>query len=244
MRHLRDKHMTYDRKVPMTKRGIKTWRHGDRFPGLHIYKSREENDRLEEVWDNTRGADEVLVIGEPRLSKDERMVLRLPPGMTVNPKLDPKSFLNDNEQAMAKVRMSLRKEEGHDKGVKSLRDMGLSQEDAEEQRDWEGWDEVDIEDEKFLEYKMYRELNEEQKLELEKKDARLRQFFDFRDKSINLGKKSINDSKLNSKISLPGQLQVIKEAYINVRKDRYDSIQKDFYRERTKKGKQPSNLTP
>ena len=196
------------------------------------------------MWDNTRVADEVLVIGEPRLSKDERMVLRLPPGMTVNPKIDPKSFLNDNEQAMAKVRMSLREEEGHDKGVKSLRDMGLSQEDAEEQRDWEGWDEVDIEDEKFLEYKMYRELNEEQKLELEKKDARLRQFFDFRDKSINLGKKSINDSKLNSKISLPGQLQVIKEAYINVRKDRYDSIQKDFYRERTKKGKQPSNLTP
>ena len=80
-------------------------------------------------------------------------------------------------------------------------------------------------------------------LDLEKKDATLRQVYNCKDKTINLSKKSINDSRQNLKISLPGQLQVIKEAYINVRKDKYDRIQREYFGSHTNKGKQPSNLT-
>ena len=82
----------------------------DRSPDLHIYKSIEENDRLEETFDNRKEADEVQIKEDPVLSRDKRMALRLPPGMTINPKIDIKGFYNDSKQSMAKVRMFLKKE--------------------------------------------------------------------------------------------------------------------------------------
>ena len=126
IRHLMDKHKTEQRKVPMAKRETRPKKHIDRFPDLHIYKTRGENDDLEMLLDNSKGAQEVLVIGDPELSMDERMTLRLPPGMTVNPKIDLKGFYNDSEQSMAKVRMSLKKEDECNYNQKSMRDAGMA----------------------------------------------------------------------------------------------------------------------
>ena len=47
VRHLRDKHKTEDRRIPMSKRETRPKRHVDRFPDLYIYRSVDENARLE-----------------------------------------------------------------------------------------------------------------------------------------------------------------------------------------------------
>ena len=71
----------------------------------------------------------------------------------------------------------------------------------------------------------------------------MRRFYNYKTKTLNLSKKSINDSKQNSKISLPRQLRTMQEACVNVRGDRFEEIVRDHHKNHTKDGVQPSNLT-
>ena len=58
-----------------------------------------------------------MVIGDMDITRNERILCRLPPNMTTNPKLTTINFQNDNEQGMAKTRWEILKKKRHDKGI-------------------------------------------------------------------------------------------------------------------------------
>ena len=72
--------------------------------------------------------------------------------------------------------------------------------------------------------KKYENLEDQEKLEIEKQEANLRRIFDHKSRTINITKRSINDSEQNSKISLPIQLETMDKAFVNVRRDRNENI--------------------
>ena len=63
----------------------------------------------------------------------------------------------------------------------------------------------------------YDNLSDHEKWKLELEGGLAKQSYDLRTKTLNLNKKSINDSKKNTKIKLPWALITMEEAYINLR---------------------------
>ena len=89
----------------------------DRFPDLDIYREEEDaqafQDLLKQI-DKEHQEQEVLSIGGAELSDQEKSLLRLPPGTSVNPKLTSFEFDCNTEAMNAKLRMELRKWGEHD----------------------------------------------------------------------------------------------------------------------------------
>ena len=50
------------------------------------------------LFDDAKGAEGALVAGKIEPTRNERLLARLPTGMTVNPKVEMKIFNNDTEQ--------------------------------------------------------------------------------------------------------------------------------------------------
>ena len=85
-------------------------------------------------------------------------------------------------------------------------------------------------------------ISPEEKLKLELEESIKRKFFNPIDNSLCLGKKSINDSSKNSKISLPGPLGNRDEAYISLKNERMENAFNLYAKKNTKKGRQISNI--
>ena len=56
-------------------------------------------------------------------------------------------------------------------------------------------------------------------------------------------KKSIDDSKRNSKVTLLGQMKIMEESHVNIRREKFDGIVNEHIGDCTKIGRQMSNLT-
>ena len=108
--HLKTKFDTEKRKIPTRKREIRPkGRYEDQYPGLLIYKSREENEGVEKALDNLSAMEEVMVLGDIELSDNERRVGRFPPNMAINPRLFREGFQNDLMQGMSGARWGRQK---------------------------------------------------------------------------------------------------------------------------------------
>ena len=183
IQHLRIKHSTEDRKVSMSRRqGAVAGRHQKEFPNLHIYKDEEHQKNLQQDHDNRGSLDGVMVIGDIQLSREEKLILRLPPKMTINPKISSKAFQNDCEQGMSKIRWSRRKELEFDRRQKNKHKEGLA---------------LDVDLDVLGIPQTYQDLPDSHKLDMEREEATLRQIYDYKTKSLDMSKKSINDSTQN-----------------------------------------------
>ena len=76
-------------------------------------------------------------------------------------------------------------------------------------------------------------------------EAQARQIYDPTTKVFNLEKQRVTDMEDNTRVTLPKPLPPAEEAAIEMRRNIYKKLEKDYLEKNCKKdGKQPSNLTP
>ena len=146
LHHLRRKHGEAKRMredEPKMKGGyIPKWK--DKFKGLSIYLE-EDDDAFQELLkqvDKEHDDEEVINIGGADLDHQEKQLLKLPPGMSLDPKLTERDFDCKTEESFSTLRMELRK-----------------------------WKEHDADHEGGLEECRWNELGEDEKVRREKEDA-------------------------------------------------------------------------
>ena len=90
--------------------------------------------------------------------------------------------------------------------------------------------------------KEYEELTGAEKKKLARDMGKEKEFLDLELGILDMSKKPVTDSKVNSKVGMPRELPIRIETKINHRRDRYHRVLDDHYRDNTDGGKQKPNI--
>ena len=190
---------------------------------------------------------EITILGnlKDKISEAEYQVLQLHTKFAIMPNLEESDYEMDLELGFAKLRYQLLKELGEKLSEEEENMLeGEMNEKVREKLKTQLKPGMSDKSRKELIEKLKEEMSEEMEEMVEEEEAKTRQVFNPLEKIFDNRKKRVTDLKENSRVILPKPLPPVHEANIEMRRNIYKKLFKDFKETNcNRKGEQKPNMT-